>query len=170
MSKKPMTDTIFEALKNSHERVQELQSRIDDLENENAQLRAQLGKDPRAKRVKNIYVVDDEEMDLKIFARLIEKIGHKPFLAKNGMEFGDMLMENPTPDLIVIDQSMPVMDGLTLIQFIKQETELKSLPVIMVSASVSSEVKKSLESLSVPYFTKPVDPNHLEKIITNMIG
>ncbi|MFZ0453763.1 MAG: response regulator [Ignavibacteriaceae bacterium] len=88
-----------------------------------------------------VLIVDDEPDVLYTLRELIQACNCKTLLAKNGIECLKVL-ENKTPDLILLDIMMPEMDGFQTIKRIKENPKLKDIPVFAVSAKAMSDDKK----------------------------
>ena len=88
-----------------------------------------------------VLIVDDEPEVLFTLRELIQACNCKTVLAKNGIECLKVL-ENKTPDLILLDIMMPEMDGFQTIKKIKENPKLKDIPVFAVSAKAMSDDKK----------------------------
>lgn len=104
-----------------------------------------------------ILVVDDLEDNRKILARLLEKQGHCVRVAANGEEALAQLTSEPF-DLIFLDLLMPGLDGLQVLERLREDTVLRHLPVIMVSAlEENASAARCIQLGAVDYLTKPYD-------------
>jgi len=94
----------------------------------------------------NILLVDDNEADVKIALRAFDQARHKNrlFVARNGQECVDFVRHQggftdasryPKPDLILLDISMPVMDGFGVLKDLKGDAELRSIPIVVMTGS-----------------------------------
>jgi diguanylate cyclase (GGDEF)-like protein len=82
--------------------------------------------------------------------------------ARDGLEGFKILIDNPTIDLILCDLEMPRMDGFKFITMARSRDDLKSIPVIILTARETRELKiKGLEQGASDYVTKPFDPGEL---------
>ena len=96
-------------------------------------------------RPHSIMVVDDNEIDLREMARVIEEEGIKAVLADSGSNCMKMLKED-LPDILVLDLMMPEMDGFELLDRVRMEPKTGNLPVIIVTAKdLTIEDRKRLE-------------------------
>lgn len=103
-----------------------------------------------------ILIVDDNEMNRDVLEGLIEALGHTSVLAKSGKEALDLISLTPKPDLILLDILMPEMDGYEVLLSIKKDTQLRSVPVIMISVVDEMEsVVKCIEAGAEDYLIKP---------------
>ncbi|MFC1564599.1 response regulator transcription factor [candidate division KSB1 bacterium] len=118
---------------------------------------------------KKILIVDDEEDFLKAITIRLNHAGYETAVAKNGVEAQDYLKENGA-DLILLDVMMPKMDGLEFIKFLKNEENLKDVPVIFLTAG-SFDIAEQVETLASAqdFMLKSVDNeqiiDRIEKII-----
>ena len=80
-----------------------------------------------------VLVVDDADSNRWIMGRLLRHCGHEAFCADNG-ESALSRCENQTPDIVLLDLQMPVMDGLTFLKTIRADDRWKDLPVIVVTS------------------------------------
>jgi CheY-like chemotaxis protein len=101
----------------------------------------------------HVLVVDDQEVILEILARTIRRQGHDVTSAVNGQEALGKI-EEKTPDLIVSDIKMPVMDGLELLKEVRQQHP--KLPVILITGYVEQfTVEGAIEMGASAFITKP---------------
>jgi threonine synthase len=100
-------------------------------------------------QVTTILVVDDNLNDRRLIRRLLQNYKHyRVFEAQSGAEALDMVRERK-PDMIVMDLTMPEVDGFTLLERLKHDPETASIPVIVVSAkTLTTEDRKMLEEYS----------------------
>lgn len=118
-----------------------------------------------------ILVVDDEaDLTTTIQCRL-EANKYKVITASNGQE-GLKKAETEKPDLILLDNNMPVMTGPEMLEQIRNHPELKDMPVIMVTALCEAEDIASVSAYGISdYITKPFDyPVLMEKIANALKG
>lgn len=103
-----------------------------------------------------ILVVEDNILNMKLFHDLLEMGGYNVLQAKDGMEGWRMAREQ-RPNLILIDIQLPDVDGLQVTKWLKADENLKSIPVIAVTAyAMSGDKEKILESGCDAYITKPI--------------
>ncbi len=112
--------------------------------------------------IKNILIIDDEEVSRNLLKRLLEKesyLVHTMDNAKDGLDF----IKEHHPDVIILDIIMPVMDGFELLEKIKRDPTIADIPVIL--ASVLNEKKLGYTLGASDYLTKPIDRNSLRNIL-----
>jgi two-component system cell cycle response regulator DivK len=112
-----------------------------------------------------ILLVEDNEMNRDVLSRLLKRRGYEMTFAEDGESAIQMALEQ-TPDLILMDISLPRMDGNEATQRLRQERACADLPIIALTAhAMASDREKALASGCTDYETKPVDfPRLLEKI------
>lgn len=105
-----------------------------------------------------ILIVDDSKVNRMLLARELEKQGHQFGLAENGKEALEKLSADDY-DLILLDVEMPELDGYQTLENIKQDENLRHLPVIMVTAidDMASTIR-CIEMGAEDYLPKPFDP------------
>jgi len=106
----------------------------------------------------HILVVDDNKMNRLLLARGLEQQGHRVSFAENGREALEML-HGGCFDLVLLDVLMPEMDGYQVLGELMADTELKNVPVVMVSAvGELDSVVKCIEMGAEDYLSKPINP------------
>ncbi len=109
-------------------------------------------------RQSHILVVDDNKMNRLLLARGLEQQGHRVSFAENGREALEMLRAEGF-DLVLLDVLMPEMDGYQVLGELTADTELKNVPVVMVSAvGELDSVVKCIEMGAEDYLPKPINP------------
>ena len=107
-----------------------------------------------------ILVVEDNN-DLRKYLYTILSDLYNVLLAENG-KAGLLIARKNTPDFILTDVTMPVMDGITMIHYLKQDLALKNIPILVLSAKASAEDQlKGFEEGIDAYLTKPFSVNYL---------
>lgn len=115
-------------------------------------------------QVKKILVIDDEPDLLNVICLRLKKIGYEVFRGKNGQEAVDMALQIE-PDLIIMDLYLPIMNGDTVAGILKHYEKLKHIPVILISATITTLAKKAMEIGAVGYLTKPFEAQELIALI-----
>jgi class 3 adenylate cyclase len=106
----------------------------------------------------HILVVDDNKMNRLLLARGLEQQGHRVSFAENGRQALEML-HGQGFDLVLLDVLMPEMDGYQVLSELMADTELKNVPVVMVSAvGELDSVAKCIEMGAEDYLPKPINP------------
>jgi CheY-like chemotaxis protein len=112
-----------------------------------------------------ILLVEDNEMNRDMLSRRLAKRGFEVVMAVDGAE-GVEMARSARPDVILMDMSLPVMDGWTATRKLKADASTRGIPVIGLTAhAMAGDREKCLEAGCDEYDTKPVDfPRLLEKI------
>jgi CheY-like chemotaxis protein len=112
-----------------------------------------------------ILLVEDNEMNRDMLSRRLAKRGFEVVMAVDGAE-GVEMARSARPDAILMDMSLPVMDGWTATRTLKADASTSAIPVIGLTAhAMAGDREKCLEAGCDEYDTKPVDfPRLLEKI------
>ena len=121
------------------------------------------------KKTGTILVIDDEADLLSTIQTRLEWNKFKVFTASNGCE-GLEAAASHKPDLILLDNNMPEMSGLEMLEQMRENPELKNIPVIMVTAVCEPQKIDAASSLGVTdYITKPFDFADLMQKITQIL-
>jgi CheY-like chemotaxis protein len=112
-----------------------------------------------------LLLVEDNEMNRDMLSRRLERRGYTVVMAVDGQQGVDMA-RSESPDLILLDMSLPVIDGWEAARRIKSEAETKDIPVIALTAhAMAGDKEKALQAGCDDYDTKPVElPRLLGKI------
>ena len=112
-----------------------------------------------------ILLVEDNEMNRDMLSRRLEKRGYTLSIAVDGSQ-GVALAKRDLPDLILMDMSLPVLDGWEATQQVKADPATKGIPVIALTAhAMESDRQKALDAGCDDFDTKPVElPRLLAKI------
>ncbi len=105
-----------------------------------------------------VLVVDDVEMNRDMLSRRLKRQGYRVAIAENGRQAIEMLARQPI-DLILLDIMMPEMDGYQVLAHLKQDAQLKYIPVIMITAlNEIDSVVRCIEMGAEDYLPKPFNP------------
>ncbi|HOM02008.1 MAG TPA: response regulator [Acetivibrio sp.] len=119
---------------------------------------------------KNIMIVDDDHRNVFVLASALEDYGANITAAENGKVALELLRTNKV-DLILMDIMMPVMDGYETIRAIREDKELKDIPIIAVTAkSLKADREKCIQAGADDYISKPVDYDVLIRLIKAWIA
>ncbi len=112
-----------------------------------------------------ILLIEDNEMNRDMLSRRLQRKGYQVVTAADGQQ-GVMLTHREKPDLILMDMSLPVLDGWEATQQIKSDPETKAIPVIALTAhAMMGDREKAFAVGCDDYDIKPVDlPRLLGKI------
>ena len=108
-----------------------------------------------------VLIVDDSEAIRKLITVYLRAGGYQVLEAPNG-QIGLEVVAEKKPDLIILDIAMPIMDGFSVCALLQQDEELKSIPILMLSALTDTESKmRAFELGAVDYIIKPVSKGEL---------
>jgi CheY-like chemotaxis protein len=112
-----------------------------------------------------ILLVEDNEMNRDMLSRRLERRGYEIVVAVDGAQ-GVAMANTENPDLILMDMSLPIMDGWEATKNIKANTTTQSIPIIALTAhAMSGDREQALKAGCDDYDTKPIDlPRLLTKI------
>jgi CheY-like chemotaxis protein len=112
-----------------------------------------------------ILLVEDNEMNRDMLSRRLQRRGYDVIIAVDGQE-GVAMAQAEAPDLILMDMSLPVMDGWEATRRLKAASETMAIPVLALTAhAMSGDREKAMEAGCDDYDAKPIDlPRLLAKI------
>ena len=117
-----------------------------------------------------ILLVEDNEMNRDMLSRRLVRRGFEVLMAVDGQQGVDMASAEK-PDLILMDMSLPVIDGWEATRRLKGNEETRSIPVIALTAhAMAGDKEKTIEAGCDDYDTKPVDLKRLLGKINTLIG
>lgn len=109
--------------------------------------------------LRTILVAEDEKHLQKLLEYKLKNSGFRVLVSGNGEEALKLAKEHH-PDLIVLDVMMPIMDGLECLAALKRDENLRSVPVVILTAkNLESQVVRGLELGAEDYITKPFSPS-----------
>ena len=116
-----------------------------------------LASDPAAApAAKTVLVVEDNELNMKLFHDLLEAHGYHILQTRDGMEALQIARDHK-PDLILMDIQLPEVSGLQVTKWIKQDNMLKHIPVVAVTAfAMKGDEEKIREGGCEAYLAKPI--------------
>ncbi|MCR8656152.1 response regulator [Paenibacillus endoradicis] len=108
-----------------------------------------------------ILLVEDNEMNRDMLSRRLLRKGYQVIIAVDGQQ-GIEMANSESPDLILMDMSLPVMDGWDATSLLKQSNDTKHIPVIALTAhAMSSDREKAFQAGCDDFDTKPIEFNRL---------
>lgn len=108
-----------------------------------------------------VLLVEDNEMNRDMLSRRLIKRGYEVVIAVDGQEGVDKA-RTETPDVILLDMSLPVLDGWEAAKILKKEDSTKGIPIIALTAhAMSGDKQKTLDAGCDDYDTKPIDIKRL---------
>ncbi len=123
---------------------------------------------------KTVLVVEDNDINMKLFHAVLEAHGYNVLQAKDGME-GWRIAREQRPDLILMDIQLPEVSGLEVAKWLKADETLKSIPVIAITAfAMAGDEEKIREGGCDAYIVKPISlPDFLqtgERFAKRLVG
>jgi two-component system, cell cycle response regulator DivK len=104
-----------------------------------------------------ILLIEDNEMNRDMLSRRLERRGYQVIIAVDGQE-GVALARSHAPDLILMDMSLPVLDGWEATRQLKAALQTKAIPIIALTAhAMSGDREQALEAGCDDYDSKPVE-------------
>ena len=117
-----------------------------------------------------ILLVEDNEMNRDMLSRRLVKRGHEVSIAVDG-EQGVEMASAEMPELILLDMSLPVLDGWEAARRLKGDPETSGIPIIALTAhAMAGDREKSLEAGCDEYDTKPIDIKRLSGKIDELLA
>jgi len=117
-----------------------------------------------------VLLVEDNEMNRDMLSRRLMRRGFEVVFAVNGKEGVD-LARSEKPDIILMDMSLPVMDGWEATRCVKSDDATRSVPVIGLTAhAMSGDREKAIEAGCDDYDTKPVEIDRLIGKMERLLG
>lgn len=100
---------------------------------------------------KEILIVDDDPLVVKILEAPLEKAGYSVKVADHGLKALDMVKKNP-PDLILLDILMPMLDGFKVARLLKFDKRFKDIPIIVLTSRATEDERKMGEQVKADEF------------------
>jgi two-component system cell cycle response regulator DivK len=114
------------------------------------------GLDLEREMAKTVLIVEDNELNMKLFNDLLESKGCRIVQTRNGVEAVELARRH-RPDLILMDIQLPEISGLQVTQWLKDDEELRSIPVIAVTAfAMKGDEEKIRQGGCEAYLSKPI--------------
>ncbi|MBL8572951.1 MAG: response regulator [Hyphomicrobiaceae bacterium] len=105
---------------------------------------------------KSVLIVEDNELNMKLFHDLLEANGYRTLQTRNGFDAMDIARAEK-PDLILMDIQLPEVSGLDVTRWLKEDDELRSIPVIAVTAfAMKGDEERIRQGGCEAYISKPI--------------
>jgi two-component system cell cycle response regulator DivK len=119
-----------------------------------------------------VLLVEDNRDNRDIYRTILEYAGHAVIEAVNGAEALPFALSEH-PDLIVMDVTMPIMDGLEATRRLRADTSTRNIPILILTAhALSSDVTDAMEAGATSYLSKPCAPRtvleEVARLLTNV--
>jgi|ERR1700730_8486779 CheY-like chemotaxis protein len=117
-----------------------------------------------------ILVAEDNLPNRELIREILESCGHEVIEAEDGQQALERLKES-TPDLILLDIQMPVLDGYAVVRELRQTPQFAKLKVLALTAyAMQGDREKVLQAGFDGYLTKPIDTTLLTKHLQEYLG
>ncbi len=119
---------------------------------------------------KKILIVEDNELNMKLFDDLLGAHGYDTVKTREGTKVLDLAREH-RPDLIIMDIQLPEVSGLEVAQWLKSDGDLKKIPIIAVTAfAMKGDEEKIRQGGCEDYVSKPISILDFMKVIEKHLG
>ena len=119
---------------------------------------------------KTILLVEDNEDNLVVYRTILEHVGYNVIEARDGEEGVSRAREH-LPDLILMDISIPKLDGWEATQRLKESEETRAIPIIALTAhALEEDRQKALQAGCDGYLAKPVEPRRVVQEVERFVG
>jgi len=123
----------------------------------------------REDRTHTVLIVEDNELNLKLFTDLLQAQGYRVVSTQDGMAALDMARAEK-PDLILMDIQLPEVSGIDVTKWLKADEELKGIPVIAVTAfAMKGDEEKIRASGCEAYISKPISVSHFLQTVSEFL-
>ena len=119
---------------------------------------------------KTVLIVEDNELNMKLFNDLLEANGYATLQTKDGRQVLDMARQH-RPDLILMDIQLPEISGLEITRMLKADADLRQIPVIAVTAfAMKGDEEKIREGGCEGYIAKPISVVNFLQTVASFLG
>ena len=129
------------------------------------------GRRPDASRVaKTVLIVEDNELNMKLFHDLLDAHGYKTLQTRSGIEALKIAREQ-RPNLILMDIQLPEVSGLEVTKWLKDDEELREIPVIAVTAfAMKGDEERIRQGGCEAYLSKPISVGKFIETVRHFLG
>ncbi len=118
---------------------------------------------------KSVLVVEDNELNMRLFCDLLDAYGYATFECRDGANAVEIARQEH-PDLIIMDIQLPEVSGLDITRWIKDDPDLAAIPVLAVTAfAMRSDEERVREAGCEGYLSKPIQIASFVKAVENLI-
>src|SRR4030081_536658 len=119
---------------------------------------------------KRVLIVEDNDLNMKLFHDLLEAHGYDTLQTKDGME-ALKLARLHRPDLILMDIQLPEVSGLEVTKWIKEDEDLRTIPIIAVTAfAMKGDEQKIRQGVCEAYISKPISVTSFLETVRRFLG
>jgi two-component system cell cycle response regulator DivK len=119
---------------------------------------------------KTVLIVEDNELNMKLFHDLLEAHGYSTVQTRNGVEVMGLARQHH-PDLILMDIQLPEVSGLEVTRWLKDDDELRSIPVIAITAfAMKGDEERIRQGGCEAYLSKPISVAKFLETVRTYLG
>ena len=119
---------------------------------------------------KTVLIVEDNELNMKLFHDLLEAHGYATIQTKNGLEALELARAH-RPDLILMDIQLPEVSGLEVTKWLKEDDELRTIPVVAVTAfAMKGDEERIRQGGCEAYISKPISVAKFIETVRTYLG
>ena len=119
---------------------------------------------------KTVLIVEDNELNMKLFHDLLEAHGYNTVTTRNGIEALDLAREH-RPDLILMDIQLPEVSGLEVTKWLKDDQDLRVIPVVAVTAfAMKGDEEVIRQGGCEAYISKPISVTSFLETVRRFVG
>ena len=119
---------------------------------------------------KTVLIVEDNELNMKLFHDLLEAHGYRTLQSSNGFDAMEIARAD-RPDLILMDIQLPEVSGLEVTKWLKEDDELKAIPVIAVTAfAMKGDEERIRQGGCEAYISKPISVVKFLETVRSYLG
>jgi two-component system cell cycle response regulator DivK len=120
--------------------------------------------------MKTILIVEDNDLNMKLFHDLLQANGYSTLQTKDGLEALELARDH-RPDLILMDIQLPKISGLEVTKWLKADEDLKSIPVVAVTAfAMKGDEEKIRQGGCEAYVAKPISITHFLETVQQHVN
>jgi two-component system, cell cycle response regulator DivK len=129
------------------------------------------GRDPEARQMdKTVLIVEDNELNMKLFHDLLDAQGYRTLQTRSGVD-ALSLARNHRPNLILMDIQLPEVSGLEVTKWLKDDEELRNIPVIAVTAfAMKGDEERIRQGGCEAYISKPISIGAFLETVRRYLG
>jgi two-component system cell cycle response regulator DivK len=119
---------------------------------------------------KTVLIVEDNELNMKLFHDLLDAHGYQTLQTRDGMEALELARQH-RPDLILMDIQLPEVSGLEVTKWLKEDDKLRNIPVVAVTAfAMKGDEERIREGGCEAYISKPISVATFLETIRQFVG
>ena len=119
---------------------------------------------------KTVMIVEDNELNMKLFRDLLEAHGYRTVGTRDGVKVPDLARKH-RPDLILMDIQLPEVSGLEVTKWLKEDPELQAIPVVAVTAfAMKGDEERIREGGCQAYLSKPISVPKFIDTVRSFLG